>query len=1345
MFDPISTYRIQFHKDFTFENFQQIIPYLQELGVKTIYASPVYEAVPGSMHGYDVVNPGRINPEIGTIEQLRDISAKLKSAGIFWIQDIVPNHMGFDQHNAWLMDVLKHGEASIYRSYFDLVTADLNEEPLMVPFLGDDLDTVIENGELELVSIKGEQYLKYFESHWPVRVDITDDVMAEQHKIAKNDKKTRVSMVAKQQYYRLCNSKETNERINYRRFFTVNSLICLNIQYAEVFEEYHRFSKYLLDEGIIHGLRIDHVDGLADPTGYLQQLRTLCGEAAYIVVEKILEPGEALLNSWPVQGTTGYDFLGLVNQLHTNKKAEQKFNTFYKDLGQYNKPVQQQILKKKRAFLNSFMQGELENLYQLTFSLSLFEDQQVDKPDMLLLKEVIGEILVRCPVYRFYSSSYPLSAEEKNALELILDDLAEDVRYARPVDIIRQVLLEGNGISPDYKERAAVFYRRLMQFSGPLMAKGVEDTLMYTYNRFIGNNEVGDSPEVFGISIADFHEQILTRQRYWPQTMNTTATHDTKRGEDARARLVVLTDLRKEWIAEVNNWQELNQDLKLNGKPDANDEYFIYQTLIATYPEENAGSENYTERLLEYIEKALRESRRKSEWEKPDLEYELAAKNFITGLLDQKREFWKRFISFFQKVAAYGRMTSLSTLLLKHLLPGVPDTYQGTEFWELSMVDPDNRRPVDYLLRAETLSKFRETEFKLKTLWQHGADGQVKLYLLQKLLRLRQDYASLFVNGLYIPLTVTGKYAANVLAFARRYKGDWLLCAVPVNLAAVNSAPGAADWEDTSIIMPEGIPDKYLNILDSNDAAVNCTEELRVSELFADFPLGVLVFQKKEHQRGVGILLHVTSLPSAYGIGDFGPVALKYLSFLSDNGLKYWQVLPMNPISGGHAYSPYSTTSVMAGNTLLISPEILYDEGLLTKEELDGHQEKIKRNVSYKRVTELKNKLFQKAYQSWLSGSGQAGPDFLEFCSREANWLDDYALFEVIRTLHNHKPWFEWAEKLRDRDLRSLETLGESHSQRITEIKWQQFVFFEQWAKLKKYAQALGISMIGDVPFYTALDSADVWVNRELFAIMADGKAKGIAGVPPDYFNEEGQLWGMPVYDWKNMSLNNYKWWADRLAKNLELYDLVRLDHFRAFSAYWVVPSTSQSAREGVWKLGPGAAFFKAMLLQLGRLPFIAEDLGEISEDVYHLRDQFALPGMKVLQFAFSEDSAGSVHIPHNYMSSNCVVYTGTHDNNTSLGWYKEEADNATKKRMESYTGIRLSRKNAVQQMIRLALSSTAEIAIIPMQDILNKPAKDRMNTPAYTDKNWIWRLKPKELSSVVLDVLRDYMRLYKR
>jgi malto-oligosyltrehalose synthase/4-alpha-glucanotransferase len=1330
MFNPISTYRIQFNKGFTFKDFLPVISYLHDLGIKTIYASPIYKAVPNSNHGYDVTDPNQINPEIGTLEELQEISVLLKSYGMFWIQDIVPNHMGFHQDNLWLMDVLQNGEASAYRQYFDIQSADLATDPLMVPFLGDDLETVLANGELQLADDQDEKKLKYFDSYWPLNAGS-----------AARSKDT-ISDLAATQYYRLCSYRETNTKINYRRFFTVNSLICLNMQHPRVFEDYHRLTKSLLDQGIFHGLRIDHVDGLADPTEYLNRLRNLCGEDTYIVVEKILEPGEELPRIWPVQGTTGYDYLGLAGQLFVNQKAEDKFDAFYKDLSKFKRPLHDQILKRKRAFLDQFMQGELDNLYQLFLALKLADSplkgSNAEKNEHILpfFKPLIAELLVRLTVYRLYPGHYPLSEQDASVLQSIFQELGKNDEYTEALPIFRHLIL-GEGATAARDEPAMIFFRRLMQFTGPLMAKGVEDTLMYRYNRFIGNNEVGDSPELFGIAADDFHQQIALRAQRWPMAMNASATHDTKRGEDARTRLAVLTDMRSEWLKEVSEWQQLNKGIKSAGAPDANDEYFIYQTLIATCPEQGFTEDDYEQRLLEYIEKALRESKRNSGWDEPDLEYEERTKDFIQYLLDPQREFWPKFFAFLKKVAEFGKLASLTGLVLKHTLPGIPDTYQGTELWDLSMVDPDNRRPVDYQLRIELLSK-----------------PNAKLGLLRSLLQLRNHNIELFLNGRYLPLQVKGKYASSVIAFARQYQKEWLIVCSVINLASLISKVSLLkdlDWEDTHIMLPPPLSSasiKYAMDEGTEDAPEIKTSDkgsLAISGLFTTLPFTVLRTTLVKKRRGAGLLMHVSSLPSAYGIGDFGPSASSFLSFLSDSDLKYWQVLPMNPLSADQAYSPYSATSVMAGNTLLISPESLAESGLLSVSDLEDHKRKIKRKISFSKVTELKTGLLKKAYRNWKQDEAAISkPEFHTFCQEESSWLDDYALFSLISTLQENKPWFRWPQKLQKRNKDALKNISEKHADSLEEIRWQQFIFFRQWAALKQQANLLGIQIIGDLPFYTAHNSADVWASPGQFAIGADGQVTGMAGVPPDYFNADGQLWGMPVYNWKAMSRRRYRWWISRIRMNLKIYDQVRLDHFRAFSEYWEVPFGSESAKSGKWKPGPGATFFKALRSAIGELPLIAEDLGEISAEVYQLRDEFKLPGMKVLQFAFDKDGS-SIHAPHNFEHSNFVVYTGTHDNNTTRGWYEDEADAQTRETIEHYLGMKLSSHNIAEQVIRLALSSIADIAIIPVQDILNKPAKARMNTPASVDGNWSWRLKANELTPNLSGKIYGWLRTYAR
>jgi malto-oligosyltrehalose synthase/4-alpha-glucanotransferase len=1307
MINPLSTYRIQFNKDFTFNDLEVILPYLDRLGVKTIYASPIFAAVPGSNHGYDGTDPNRINPEIGTIDDLRRISSQLKKKKMFWIQDIVPNHMGYHQENPWLMDLLKYGEQSAYRNFFDITSTDLAAEPVMAPFLGASLEEVVEKEELTLSEYNGDPVLKYFDSIWPLHPE--------------TDLQKPLMDIAKSQYYRLCSYQESNEHINFRRFFTVNSLICLNMHHQETFDAYHQLTKTLLDEGIFQGLRIDHVDGLYDPSGYLANLRKLSGEETYLVVEKILEPGESLPTSWPIQGTTGYDFLGLVNQLFINEKAEKRFDQFYKEVEEHPNPVQTQIRQKKTDFLFNFMNGELENLFQLFLSLNLVTPQQTALSESEVFKKLIAEILVRCPVYRFYGNQYPLPDEEQDAIKAIFSTLKNKPQYEGPIALLTAVLFENNHNDKAYGERVLKFYQRLMQFTGPLMAKGVEDTLMYTYNRFIGSNEVGDSPDVFGISVADFHDAMVERQANWALTMNTSSTHDTKRGEDARARLQVLTDLRKEWLEEVKTWQELNLELKQADHPDTNDEYFIYQTLLATYPETETGRQEYPDRLQQYIEKALRESKRNSSWDEPNIHYETITKDFVQGLLDQKRQFWTRFQNFHQQVCHFGKLNSLSALLLKFGCPGLPDTYQGDGLWNLNLVDPDNRRPVDYALRERYLARLKKESPGLNELWAQSANGLIKLAFIHHLMQLRKQLPQVFSEGAYLPLAVEGKYSKHLIAFARRYKRDVVVFISPVNHT------GIKEWGDTHVLLPEGIPEDFRDILRNQKSSTG--EKLFITKVFADLPLAVLHFKEVANKRSAGILMPVFSLPSAYGIGDIGPEARSFIDFLHAAGQKFWQLLPLNPVNSSQSYSPYSATSVMAGNTSLISPDGLVARGLLQQSDLQKHKLPVKKIIKYKKAEKNKAAIIRQAYQNFID-KGENGPSYIafqEFCGNEKYWLDDFALYTAIKELQSDKPWFEWPTALRDRNDEALAEMLQKQAALLQEIKWQQFIFQQQWEELRRYALTCNIKFIGDLPFYPAWDSADVWAHRGLFSLDAEGKCTGIAGVPPDYFNEEGQLWGMPVYNWDAMKDDQYDWWMLRLQKNMQWYDLLRLDHFRAFAAYWEVPATNTTAKNGEWKTGPGGSFFEVLQGKFRQMPFIAEDLGEIDAPVYQLRDQFKLPGMKVLQFAFGDDCAKSVHVPHQFTNQHAVVYTGTHDNDTSKGWFQKELTKTDRKRLQEYLGYKVNEDNIHLALIRLAYSSIAGLAIIPMQDVLGKGSSARMNTPAVTQNNWKWRLKPAE------------------
>ena len=496
--------------------------------------------------------------------------------------------------------------------------------------------------------------------------------------------------------------------------------------------------------------------------------------------------------------------------------------------------------------------------------------------------------------------------------------------------------------------------------------------------------------------------------------------------------------------------------------------------------------------------------------------------------------------------------------------------------------------------------------------------------------------------------------------------------------------------------------------------------------------------------RTCGILLHITSLPSEFGIGDLGPEAYKFADFMLQSGFTYWQILPLNPVEGKSGYSPYSGLSAFAGNPLLISPTLLYDEGYLTQDDII-HQEKFSKDkVDFEDVIPLKVEMLDKAFQSFETDPThrQAGI-FRKFCQENEGWLENYAEYMAIKNHFERQPWYEWPDPVRDREKHTMKKLRKKLRNMIQKEKFLQFVFFQQWETLKQYCKDRGIRFFGDIPFYVGYDSADVWAHPEIFKLNKDKSMKCVAGVPPDYFSETGQLWGMPIFDWKKLRKNNYRWWMQRLSHNLEMFDLIRLDHFRAFSAYWEVPAEETTAIPGKWKKGPGKRFFRKLSKRYPKLPIIAEDLGDIDQPVYDLMDAFDLPGMKVLLFAFGEGMPQNGYIPHHHVK-NSVVYTGTHDNNTCRGWFAS-TDDETRQRLATYLNRSMNEKSAAGHMVRMAMSSVSRLCIIPAQDFLNLGQEAMMNVPSTAQGNWLWRLQPKKANEKLAQKIQDMVILYDR
>jgi (1->4)-alpha-D-glucan 1-alpha-D-glucosylmutase len=899
-----STYRIQFNSSFPFRKLQRYVEYLDLLGIDTLYASPVFCATPGSMHGYDVTNPHHFNPELGSPEVFENLSHLLKEQQIGWLQDIVPNHMAFNAHNRWLWDVLEYGRESSYAPVFD-IDWDHPEfmGKLMVPFLGKSFREAVMDGEISLVYSGGIFNFSYFDTLYPVNKEgfkkiLTfnagelpeelipfietgdsgtgpdrktgspgEQVKEEIEKLYQTSPAFRqwiadrlqnfmadpsnMIFLHDMQHYCLCYWKQTEEKINYRRFFTVNGLICLRMEDPRVFDRYHTFLKTLLDNKKFDGLRVDHIDGLKDPGQYLDRLRRMIGKDPYLIVEKILELKENLPVEWKVQGTTGYEFLAVVNNLLTNEQQYPVLSELYDTILPGNQNLTEVILKKKRFILFERMKGELENLFRELYSSALIPEIRLRDAEPGKIRKALAEILIGVPVYRLYGASIPLDTTNASVLKKNVENaINREPSLEKELRLLLDLFLDGFGGDMAMNDRILDFFKRCMQFTGPLMAKGVEDTTMYYYHQFIAHNEVGDNPGAHGFTISEFHEAMLTRQKSWPTAMNATATHDTKRGEDVRARLNVISDRASEWKDLVETWFRMNARHKkmVNGKevPTRNEEYLIYQTLTGVWPFEGNPDESLKNRLEEYLIKAMREAKTHTTWNEPEEEHEETVINFMFRLLDPDAEFYRSFNDFQNRISRFGILNSLVQVILKMTCPGIPDIYQGTEMWDFSLVDPDNRRPVDYERRWKRLTEMigrSGSGDMYREMTDDLFSGEMKLWQSHVLLRERKSDPELFLEGEYIPVRITGQQRDKFLAFFRKYGSRWLLVVVPLHLAAMNRdwgslVSGKMSWADAEIPLPGWCSGQCFDILVRRKISLN--DSLKLDKVFHYLPLIVL-------------------------------------------------------------------------------------------------------------------------------------------------------------------------------------------------------------------------------------------------------------------------------------------------------------------------------------------------------------------------------------------------------------------------------------------------------------------------------------------------------------------------
>jgi (1->4)-alpha-D-glucan 1-alpha-D-glucosylmutase len=918
---PSATYRLQLNSNFPFKKVKEIMSYLLELGISHVYASPIFKARKGSLHGYDIVDPRQINHELGTREEFEELTAQLKDHGLGWLQDIVPNHMAFDAENEMLMDVLENGPRSPFFKYFDIAwdhPYTSMKGRLLAPFLGKFHGEAIEEGEIRIRYDATGFKVIYYGVSFPLRIESYTHLLT--HGLEELKKKLggkhpdfikllgilyvlktlssqeggeegydqvtfvkgtlwevytqnevvrrfidgnldafngeRVSLLdhlLAEQLFRLSFWKVATEEINYRRFFTVNDLISLRMDDEEVFNHTHTLIFKLLRDGRITGLRVDHIDGLYDPRAYLERLRKE-DKDIYTVVEKILAPGEELPLSWPVQGTTGYDFLNYLNRLFCKSENEKPFNRVYASFTGFKDTFDDLVTEKKRLILGKHMAGDVDNLAHQLKDISS-RDRYGSDITLYGLKRALVEVMASFPVYRTY-----LSKEDSRETDrACINEAVEKAREGQPgltyeLDFVERFLLTPwrDDLSQEERNERLGFIMRFQQFTGPLMAKGFEDTMLYVYNRLISLNEVGGSPGLFGIRLNQFHDFNSRRMNHWPHSLNATSTHDAKRGEDVRARLNVLSELPHEWEERLKTWSRINRKKKRKVRgfevPDRNDEYFLYQTLIGAYPLGKEDRLEFGDRMKHYILKAVREAKVHTAWLKPDAEYENAFLSFLDEILVPGNPFLEAFIPFLTKIAHFGIFNSLSQTLIKMTSPGVPDFYQGSELWDLNLVDPDNRRPVDFMKREAILKEIKrrakaDVPNLIRELLSAREDGRVKFFLIHRVLAARRERSHLFREGIYLPMDSVGFYKEHIVAYARRKENQWAVTVAPRFLTTLvdegEDPLGEERWKDTRLVLPEEAPERWMDAVTGKK--IEGGKDLLVGEILKLFPVALLI------------------------------------------------------------------------------------------------------------------------------------------------------------------------------------------------------------------------------------------------------------------------------------------------------------------------------------------------------------------------------------------------------------------------------------------------------------------------------------------------------------------------
>ena len=909
---PSSTYRLQLNRNFTFNQAHELVEYFSALGVGDCYLSPFLMAAPGSLHGYDVTNPARINPEIGTREDLHRLVARLKQFGMAAIADVVPNHMCIgDEANEWWWDVLENGPSSQFAHYFDI---DWNPpkhtlaNKVLLPILDDQYGRILENQQIAIRYARGGFLASVYDKPLPLapgswamllepaaaalekrlgeedeRVLELESILTALSHLAPADERDpgkirerhrekeivrkrlaallsvsdqareeidkslkdingvkgvprsfdRLEDLLSRQSYRLAFWKVAADEINYRRFFDINQLAAVRVEHAEVFQAVHALLLDLIKEGEIDGLRVDHSDGLLDPAEYFRRLQAACRSARntdrpfYVVTEKVLGTNEQLRSDWEIEGTTGYDFLALVNGLFIDRARRRATLSTYEAFTAGSPSFESLAYECKKLILQTSMASELN---VLAGKLDRIAEQHRWSRDFTFasLRHVLRETIACFPIYRTYTTSgaeHPDPDDDRHIREAI----GRATRRNQSTDgslfeFLQSVLLleDPEGIDHAQRTERREFIMSLQQFTGPVIAKGLEDTAFYRYFPLASLNEVGSDPRQFGIQASTFHARNMERRRAWPHALLTTSTHDSKRSEDTRARINVLSEIPGEWNRAIRTWRSLNLPLKTKVAgaevPSPAEEYLYYQALAGIWPltdPEPKEQEELTARLQEYMLKALREAKLHSSWINPNRPYEEAVDQFIRATAGSApgSAFLQEFTGFVGKIKAAGMWNSLSQTLLKIASPGVPDFYQGSEVWDFTLVDPDNRRPVDYSLRAALLRKLQQgqdTLPMLKDLLENAADGALKMYVISRALCFRKSNRDLLAKGSYVPLRAAGSRQKHAISFAR-VLGRHSVIAVAsrffMGLGADRQLPiGEATWGDSSLVLRRDLP-----------------------------------------------------------------------------------------------------------------------------------------------------------------------------------------------------------------------------------------------------------------------------------------------------------------------------------------------------------------------------------------------------------------------------------------------------------------------------------------------------------------------------------------------------------